>query len=145
MIQPENLGELTARPNVQVIKRLYDAFARRDVAEVMSLFDPEIEVSQSAELTYGGTYKGIPSATEFFMKLTQTITSTPALENFIDSGEHVVAIGRTTGVVNANGNAFDMPIAHVWEVQNGKVVRVGFYVHNPVMIAALGTEFDGQR
>ena len=138
MIQPEHLDETAPRTNVEIVKRLYDAFARRDVPEVLSLFDPEIEISQSTELAYGGTFKGIPGATEFFTKMIQTISSTPVIERLIDSGDHIVAIGRTKGVVNGNGNSFDTPIAHVWELRDGKVASVRFYIHNPIMIAALG-------
>jgi ketosteroid isomerase-like protein len=30
--------------NVEIVRRLYDAVARRDVANVLALYDPEVEV-----------------------------------------------------------------------------------------------------
>jgi ketosteroid isomerase-like protein len=58
-------------------------------------------------------------------------------EIFVDAGDHVVAIGRTRGTVNATGKAFDVPVAHVWTVRDGLVRRVEYYIDDPTMLAAL--------
>lgn len=126
-----------ARPNVELVQHVYEAFKRRNPAEIFSLFAPGIEITQSGEIPWGGKYKGQDEALQFFGKLTQTINSTVVLERFIDAGEYVVAIGRTQGTINASGNKFDVPIAHVWTIQSGLVVRIEFHIHNPTMLAAV--------
>jgi ketosteroid isomerase-like protein len=127
----------SSRPNVDVVRRVYDAFKRRDLAEALSLFAPDVELTQSSEVPWGGEYKGHDGVIQFFGKLTQSINSTLALERFIDAGEHVVAIGRTQGTVNAGGNRYDVPFAHVWTIQNGLAVRIQFCIDNPTMLSAL--------
>lgn len=127
----------SSRPNVDVVRRVYDAFKRRDIAEALSLFAPDVELTQSREVPWGGEYKGHDGALQFFAKLTQAVNSTVALERFIDAGDHVVAIGRTQGNVASGDNRYDVPIAHVWTIQNGLVVRVQFYIDNPTMLSAL--------
>jgi ketosteroid isomerase-like protein len=125
---------------LQTVQAAYEAFARRDVAKVFSLFAPDIEITQSPELPWGGVYRGHDGARQFFGKLTGSITSAVTLERFIVSGDHVIAVGWTQGTVNATGTAFRVPIAHVWKVAGGVVVQVRFYIDNPTMRAALAGE-----
>jgi len=123
--------------NVSIVEQAYDALRRRDVAAAFALFAPDVELYQSEEIPWGGSYKGHEEAAVFFGKLIQTITSTVTLERCIDAGDHVVALGRTRGTVNDGGQSFDVPIAHVWTLRDGLVVRVRFYIDNPMMRAAL--------
>ena len=45
--------------SVEIVKRSYDAFARKDLAGVMGDMDPEIEWQQAQGLPHGGTYHGL--------------------------------------------------------------------------------------
>jgi ketosteroid isomerase-like protein len=126
-------------PNVVLVEGLYAAFARRDLPEVLRQLDPAVRLRQSAALPWGGTYEGLDGARRFFGALTSTIASTVTLERLLDAGEHVVAIGRTSGTVQATGRRFDVPFAHVWELRDGKVVGVQFCIDDPTMLAALGS------
>ncbi|MDX2167936.1 MAG: nuclear transport factor 2 family protein [Deltaproteobacteria bacterium] len=127
----------TERPNVVLVRSIYDAFARRDVPAVFALFDEDIAIDQSREVPWGGAYRGREQALQFFAALTGNITSRVVLERCIDAGDHVVAIGRTQGTVNATGRAFDVPVAHVWHLREGRVLSVQFCIDNPTMRAAL--------
>jgi ketosteroid isomerase-like protein len=125
------------RPNTEVVRQVYEAFTRRDIPAVMRVLAPDVEITQSGEIPWGGKYKGHDGALQFFAKLTQAITSAVALERLVDAGDHVVAIGRTQGTVNATRNHFDVQVAHVWAFKEGLVVRIEFYIDNPTMLAAL--------
>ena len=125
------------RPNVALVRSIYDAFARRDIPTVLALFADDIAIDQSREVPWGGSYRGREEAMQFFAGLIQHITSKVALERFIDAGTDVVAIGRTQGTVNASGRAFDVPVAHLWHLREGKVQRIHFCIDNPTMRAAL--------
>jgi ketosteroid isomerase-like protein len=130
----------STRKSVEIVEQIYDAFRRRDLSEVFSLFAPAVEIYQSNEIPWGGNYKGQEEAKAFFSKLTQSINSTLVLQTFIDAGDHVVAIGRTQGTVNATGSRYDIPIAHVWTITAGRVSRIGFYIDNPTMQTALTSQ-----
>ena len=123
--------------NVAVIERLYDAFRRRDIPAVLALFADDVEIRQSSAVPWGGTHRGHDGAVTFFSKLTGTITSTVTIERFLDAGDHVVVIGSTRGTVNGSGAAFDVPVAHVWTLRDGKVARVQYFIDDPTMLAAL--------
>ena len=125
------------RANVALIEGLYSAFAERDLAEVFRRLDAKVQIRQSTELPWGGSYDGHEGARQFFGKLAGAISSTLVLDRLVDAGDHVVAVGRTTGIVVATGRRFDVPIAHIWEVHDDKVTFAHFCIDNPTMIAAL--------
>lgn len=125
------------RPNVELIARLYAAFAVRDVETILGIFAEDVVITQSTEVPWGGTHRGHEGAVHFFGTLGAHITSAVTVERYVDAGDQVVAIGWTRGTVNANGAPFDVPIAHVWEIENGRAVSVRFCIDNPTMRAAL--------
>lgn len=125
------------RANVEVVQRVYEAFGRRDLAAVFGLLAVEVEIVQSPEVPWGGRYRGHDEARGFFAKLTGAINSTLVLDRFIDAGDEVVAIGRTQGIDRSGDHRYDVPIAHVWTIRGGQVVRAQFCIDNPTMLAAL--------
>jgi ketosteroid isomerase-like protein len=126
------------RDNVQIVQQVYEAFRRRDVAAVLALLSEDVQISQSDELPWGGTYEGYPGVLQYFAKLTGTINSTLTFDQFLDARDHVVAIGRTRGTVNATGKTYDVPVSHVFHLVDGKIVQIAFHIDNPTMLAALG-------
>lgn len=122
---------------IAVIQELYDSFNRRDVAKALSLMSPDIEFAQSEELPWGGRYRGLEGAQQFFGKIGARINSTLDVERFISSGDAVTVVGWTQGTVNANGARYRVPIAHVWRVSEGLAVEARFYVDHPAMLEAL--------
>jgi uncharacterized protein len=129
--------QTAARANVQLVLKMYEAFARRDAPAVFALLDEDAVIRQSTEVPWGGTYTGHAEIGQFFAKLSQSITSKVALQSVVDAGDHVVVLGRTQGTVNATGSAFDVPIAHVWHVREGRIRDAHFHIDNPTMRAAL--------
>ncbi|WAS94587.1 nuclear transport factor 2 family protein [Nannocystis punicea] len=130
-------GGPAGRDNVEVVKQVYAAFGRRDLAAVLALYAADVQIDQSPEVPWGDHYEGHAGAQAFFARLLQAVDSTLALERFIDAGEHVVALGRTRGVLRASGHRFDVPIAHVWQIRDGLVVRIRYCIDNPTMLAAM--------
>jgi ketosteroid isomerase-like protein len=120
-----------------VVRDLYAAFAARDLPTIFRLFSPDIEIVQSEELPWGGIYRGHPGAQQFFGKLLTHLNSTLEIERFIASGDHVTAIGWTQGTVNGTGARYRVPIAHVWKVAGGQLVRAHFLIDHPTMLEAL--------
>jgi hypothetical protein len=124
---------------LDTVKAAYEAFGRRDIPKIFSLFSPEIEILQSEELPWGGRYRGHEGARQFFGKLTSQINSTLEVDRFISAGDQVVAIGWTKGTVNENGATYRVPIAHVWKVSCGLVVQAQFLIDHPAMLSALSS------
>ena len=121
-----------------VVREMYDAFARRDGAAIFALLHSDVELRQTELLPWGGHYRGHEGAGEFFTRLREAIDSAVTVERLIDAGDHVVALGRTRGHTRARGAAFDVAIAHVWTVRDGRAARLEAYIDTPAMREALG-------
>jgi uncharacterized protein len=121
-----------SRENVEIVRRLYDAVARRDTATVLALYDPDVEwdfTRHSFGDFLGGTvYRGHDGLRSFFGEMHDAWEGVEwDLKQVFDAGEHVVLVvnqrvrGRTSGA-QTEGSAVG-----VWTVRNGKVVRVVWF------------------
>lgn len=127
-----------AENNSQIISNLYEAFARRDMQSLLQWIDPQIEITQTTELPWGGTFQGQQGLMSFAGKLLQNVDSQVEPDELIEAGDRVVAIGRTRGHVMANNKEFDVRAVHVWTLKDGKVLRFEAYIDTPKMLEALG-------
>ena len=125
-------------PNIELVQSIYAAFFRRDMPAITERLSPDFEVIQSTQLPWGGHYHGIDGLQQFFGKLTTLLNNSALpIDRYLDAGDHVVAIGRTQGTVKSNNKPFDVPLAHVWHIKNGRAVRFTPYIDNPTMLACL--------
>jgi ketosteroid isomerase-like protein len=124
--------------NIEVVRRMYDAFAATDLETILAVTDPDIEIVQTPQLPWGGEFHGQDGLGEFFGKLTTAISSRVTIENVFAAGDQVVQVGRTAGTVNATGTAFDVDEVHVLTLRDGKVIRFQATIDTPAMLDALG-------
>lgn len=123
----------------ELIRNVYDAYARRDVAAALSRFSPEVEFVQTDLLPWGGSYQGIEGAKASLGKLMAHVDSRVEIEELILAGDHVVVIGRTRGTARASGASFDVRAVHVWTVIDGSIRRFEAYIDTPAMLSALAS------
>jgi uncharacterized protein len=126
-----------SKENVSIVQNTYGAFNRGDIQAVFDVLDPEVEFYQSEEVPWGGRYHGHKEVDAFLQKLTSAIESKFNADQFLDSGDQVVAVGYTRGIGRPTGKEFGVPAVHVWTLKNGKIFRLEAYIDNPAMIAAL--------
>src|SRR5687767_13380303 len=95
--------------NVEIVRRLYDAVARRDAETVLSLYDPDVEWDASrsplgrviGESVYRG-HDGLRAAFREWYEGWDHVED--EVQELIDAGDHVIAIvtlttrGRSSGV-----------------------------------------------
>lgn len=111
--------------NVDLIKNLYQAFATGDIPAVLQLFDEDIEWTEAEGFPYGGTYRGGEAILDnVFMKLATEWSDFKAEpDEFLDAGEKIVALGNYSGSYNQTGKSMNVPFAHVWTLEDGKIVK----------------------
>ncbi len=124
--------------NVEVVRRMYDAFAATDLETILAVTDPDIEIVQTPLLPWGGEFHGQEGLGEFFGKLTGAISSRVTIHSVFAAGDQVVQVGRTAGTVNATGVEFDVDEVHVLTLRKSRVVRFAATIDTPAMLAALG-------
>jgi ketosteroid isomerase-like protein len=117
--------------NAQLVRGVYDAFARGDVAAVLGAFDAQIQWLEADNFLYAdrNPYIGPQAVAEgVFQRIITDIDAfsvTP--QRFTDGGDTVVVEGRYRGTIKATGVAVDAQFAHVWQLRDGKIVRFQQY------------------
>ena len=130
---------MTASANVQTMQRLYDAFGRGDIPGVLGALDPNVEWVEMDGAPYPGTFTGPEAVLNgVFMRLgTEWEGFRAEPHEYLDAGEHVVALGRYSGTYRASGTAMSAAFAHVWTLRDGRIVRFRQYADTRRLMEAL--------
>ena len=132
------MSAVTATEPIDVVRAIYDAFARKDLEAILSLMDPAITIEQDPALPWGGRFEGHDGFGRFSMTLLGEIDSAVTIESMFQAGEHVVQHGRTAGTVRSTGTAFDIAECHVWRIVDGRAVEARYFIDSAAMLQALG-------
>ena len=114
------LGEELARGrNAGLVRRLYEAFADRDVDALLDVVAPEIEFfgPTATLLNEGRCYRGHEGMRRYLRDveaLWQDLEVDP--QTLREVGNHVVALGRVRARAH-DGMELDTPAAWVWRVE----------------------------
>lgn len=113
--------------NVEVIRGLYDAFARGDVLAVLGLMDAGIVWNEAENFPYAdhNPYVG-PEAVAlgvFGRIVAEWEGFRVSVEEYHDAGETIIARGHYDGRHRGTGRSIHAQFAHVWWLRDGKIVR----------------------
>jgi ketosteroid isomerase-like protein len=133
-------GRAMSQENVEIVRRAFDAFARGDLEAVVATLDPAVKLedhdrSLDSPATYQGRegfLQGIALVNEGF----EDVRYTP--EEFTDTGRRVLVTVRRTGRGTASGVAVDELQFHVFDVENGRIVRVRAFLERKEALEAAG-------
>ena len=127
---------------VDIVKGVYAAFGRGDVAAVLGAFDPGISWREADGFLYAGgnPYIGPQAIAQgVFQRIVTDVDGfNLSVENVIDGGDTVVTEGRYRGTMKSTGTAVDAQFAHVWQIRDGKVVRFQQYTDTRQWATAAG-------
>lgn len=126
--------------SVEIVKRSYDAFARKDLDGVMGDMHPDIEWQQAQGLPHGGTYHGLDAVRRnIFEPLDAEWWSEFSADpdEFLAAGDEVVVIGRYRGLAKETGKRLDVPFVHVWTLQEERAVRFRQFLDTAGWVEAL--------
>jgi ketosteroid isomerase-like protein len=129
----------THTPPIDVVKHVYDAFARLDLDAVLELADPDIVIVQDPALPWGGRHVGRDGVITFVTRLAGSTDSTVTSEAIFQAGENVIQYGTTAGTVRASGASFEIPECHIWTIRDGRVVEAAFFIDTASMLESLAT------
>lgn len=113
-----------AQANVELVRGVYDAFARGDVDAVFAAMTPGIEWDESPGMPYGGVYHGreaiVASVFGPILGDVEGFTADPDEILALDD-VRVIARGQHGGTGAAG--PVDARFVHIWTVTGGKVSR----------------------
>ncbi|MCC8961318.1 nuclear transport factor 2 family protein [Bradyrhizobium sp. Pear76] len=111
--------------NYDAIKAHYAGSDRGDLAAMMAPITGETRWTEMAGFPYAGTYVGADAIIAgVFQRIGQEWTGyTFTLERLIDGGTTIVGVGTYSGHYKPTGKAMSARVVHVWDVDEGRVVR----------------------
>jgi uncharacterized protein len=127
-----------AANDVERVRSVYAAMARRDAEELAEALAHDIEWTLPENLPWGGTHHGpdgIHAMVELHAEHVEGSWFDP--DDFLDAGDRIVVLGRARGCVKATGEEFEVPFAHVWGLSDGVPSHFVGYVDTAPITAAL--------
>jgi ketosteroid isomerase-like protein len=113
-----------SQQNVEIVKRLYDAWNCRDEEELVALSDPEIEYVNSPTAVEPGTRRGTNELLAVVrMQWEMLPDGRQEIDQVYDRGEEIIVLGRTSRrMPEGDARIEDQGLAS-WTIRDGKVVR----------------------
>jgi hypothetical protein len=123
----------TAEGNRALLRATYEAFARGDIGAVLAILSPAIEWTDAEGFPYAGTYIGPDAVREkIFARIGSEWDRFEAVpSSYIADGAHVVVLGEYRATYKSTGRSVTSPFAHVWRIEDGKVVRFRQFTDSP--------------
>jgi hypothetical protein len=141
-IETESGEEAMSAENVATIKGLYDAFAAGDIGGVLGAMSPDIEWNEAENFIYAdrNPYRGPQAvATGVFARCAMEWDGfSVAMDDLIDGGDRVVALGRYVGAYKGVGQPMNPQAVHVWTVKDGKAIAFQQYIDTLAVARATG-------
>jgi ketosteroid isomerase-like protein len=135
-----------SRENLEIVRKLFNAAARRDSATVLSLYDPHVEwdgsrhrwteVMGEAGSRFRG-HEGLRAWSRQYYETWEKIED--ELEELIDAGNDVVSVVTTRA--RGRGSGVEVEWKHnagVWTIRDGKIVRVTWFPTRAEALEAAG-------
>jgi ketosteroid isomerase-like protein len=131
-----------ASDNAAIVRGIYDAFAAGDVAAVLEAMSPDMIWNEAENFPYADNnpYRG-PEAilSGVFGRLgTEWDGFAAIIDEIIDAGDTIVAIGHYEGAYRATRRSIRAQFAHVWRLADGKAVAFQQYTDTLQVARATG-------
>jgi ketosteroid isomerase-like protein len=129
-----------SQENVEVVRRSWAAWERRELEALFALYDPAIIwENHGGPIELRGTYVGHEGVRQTWRELLEPFENFDAhADQFIDAGNSVVVGWRIKGRGKASGIDVETSGWSVHEVQNGFVVRVDLFQAKVEALEAVG-------
>jgi uncharacterized protein len=128
-----------SQENVELVRNAYMANNKGDREAALRSADPDIVIDATRRLLNPTTYVGIDDARQWFADMDEVWERFGLeVDELIDAGDRVVALGRLTGKGKASGVEVEQPIADVWTVRDSRIVRgeIGYTSRQEALEAA---------
>jgi uncharacterized protein len=130
-----------SQENVEIVRRLYDAFETRDNALPFAVYDTEIEWYSGGlegvgfEPVYRG-HDGVRAYWRYWLQSWESIEF--RLDHLIDAGGEVVALIWQRNRGRASGAVVEYEYAQVWTLRDGVVTRQRTFMRQEDALEAVG-------
>lgn len=118
--------------NLEIIKNLYDAFAKGDVPSVLSGMHENIVWNEAENFPYadGNPYVGPQAVLEgvFARCISEWEGFAVNMDTLYNAGANIIATGRYAGKNNQTAKVMNPQAVHIWTLQDGKITKLQQFI-----------------
>jgi ketosteroid isomerase-like protein len=124
--------------NVEIVKRLIDAFNDRDLDTFAGLTTPDLEWTTSMTAVEGEVFWGREGIETYFERMREAWEEFRSLASeYRDLGDRVLFIGRLEGRGLVSGAPVSAPLDILFDLRGGNISRLHSYLdHGEALLAA---------
>jgi ketosteroid isomerase-like protein len=135
-----------SQANVEIIRRIYDAWKAADYETVFSTYDPDIRLIPDPEAWWVGMdeeYRGHDGVRRYMGAVYEAFEDyRPEVEQIIDAGDERVL---TLAVEHGRGRGSGAEVqaaktAHLWTLRDGKAVQIDLFLDRKQALEATGSK-----
>jgi uncharacterized protein len=133
-----------SKENIEIVRAVYEAAARRDRETVYALYDPDVvwdgsgnplgELIGGASVHHG--HEGIRRWFRSWYDAWENIDD--QLDELIDAGDEVISLATLRGKGRESGLDVEQPYAAVFTIRDSRIVRVVVLPTSEEALAAVG-------
>ena len=125
--------------NLELIRSTYEGSSEDNGRNLLAVLSPDVEWTEAEGFPYAGTYVGPEALIDgVFRRLGSEWTGYRAdVHTYLADGDRVAAFGVYSGTYNATGKSMTAPFAHLYQIKDGKVIRMTQYVDTVLVTRAL--------
>ena len=130
-----------SRENVEIVRRMLDAYTQGGFAAVAEFVHPDFEMRQIATHFLGGTFRGADAAKSMtdFTRHFEDFRADP--EEFIDAGDDRVVVAlRESGRPRGATVELDQLFGIVYTLRDGKIAYMEWFNSPAEALKAVGLE-----
>jgi ketosteroid isomerase-like protein len=123
----------------EVLRRTYEALARRDLVVLNELAAPDFEMDLTERVLNPATYHGAEGLLRFLGEIDELWASMDIdVERVIERGDELLAVLLVTLTGRGSGVEMESRIAQRWTLRDGKLLRMKLYGDADAAVAEFG-------
>jgi ketosteroid isomerase-like protein len=117
-------GKPMSQENVEVVRRMNDAWNRRDLETMLALADPEISYVNSPTAVEPGTRHGHDGLTAVLRAQWEVLSGGRLeIERIYDRGEEIIVLGKLSRLMPGSEDRIEAQILLAYKFRDGKMIR----------------------
>lgn len=125
--------------NLDIIRATYEGSSQENGKHLLAVLTPDTRWTEAAGFPYAGTYVGAEQilAGVFQRLATEWENYQARVHTYLADGKHVAAFGIYSGTYRQTGKAMTASFAHLYLLEDGKIVSMEQFVDSHSVQQAL--------
>jgi ketosteroid isomerase-like protein len=114
-----------SQENVEIARRMLDAWNRQDIEGILALTDPEAEYVNAPTAVEPGTRRGHDEVAAVMRKQWEGLSgAVQEIDRFHDRGDEIITVGRVSRAMPGSDVRISNPLLLSWKFRDGKLIRL---------------------